>query len=85
MGNETNAGKAFRVFDVGKCRARIRAASNLVDCLALEQADFCGSSLKFAGNYFCIHPHQKDFIEITEKLRSASNSTSNVSQSDIQE
>ena len=81
MENESNI---VRVFDVEKCRAK-NGAADLVDCLAPEQAHLCGNSLPFGSAYFCKHPRRKEFIEITEKLRSKLNSLPNVLQSDNQE
>ena len=81
MDNETNI---VRVFDVAKCRAK-NGAGDLVDCLAPEQANICGNSLPFGHGFFCKHPRRKEFIEITEKLRSKLNSLPNVLQSDNQE
>jgi hypothetical protein len=81
MENETNI---VRVFDVAKCRAK-NGAGDLVNCLAPEQAHLCSNSLSFGNNFFCKHPRRKEFIEITEKLRSKLNSQQNVSQSENQE
>ena len=81
MENETNI---VRVFDVARCRAK-NSAGDLVDCLAPEQANICGHSLAFGHGFFCKHPRRKEFIKITEKLRSKLISLPNVSQSDNQE
>ena len=81
MENETHAGK---VFEIEKCRAK-NGASDLVNCLAPEQAQLCRNSLPFGYGYFCKHPRRKEFIEITEKLRSKLISPPDVSQSDNQE
>ena len=82
MANESHKSK---VFEIEKCQASVRGASDLVDCLAPEQAHLCDNSLSFGNIYFCKHPRQKEFIEITEKLRSKLYSLSDVSQSDNQE
>ena len=81
MENETHAGK---VFEIEKCRAK-NSAADLVDCLALEQAHICGYSLSFGFGHFCKHPRRKEFIEITEKLRSKLISLPDILQSDNQE
>ena len=81
MENKTYADK---VFEIEKCRAK-NGASDLVNCLAPEQAQLCRNSLPFGYGYFCKHPRRKEFIEITEKLRSKLYSLPDVSQSDNQE
>ena len=80
-----NESHKSNVFKVENCRAKIRGAGDLVDCLASEQAHLCGNSLPFGSIYFCKHPRRNEFIEITEKLRSKLNSLPVVSQSDNQE
>jgi len=75
MVNETHKSN---VFEIEKCRAKMMGASDLVDCLATEQAHICGNSLPFGSGYFCKHPRRKEFIEITEKLRSKLISPPNV-------
>ena len=82
MENESHKSK---VFEIEKCQASVRGASDLVDCLVPEQAHLCGNSLSFGSGYFCQHPRRKEFIEITEKLRSKLYSLPGVSQSDNQE
>lgn len=82
MANETHT---VNVFDVEKCQARLRGAGDLVDCLSPEQANICNNSLPFGSGYFCKHPRRKEFIEITEKLRSKIVFPLNVTQSDNQE
>jgi hypothetical protein len=82
MDNETHASN---VFEIEKCRAKINGAGDLVDCLAPKQASICDFSLSFGNGYFCKHPRRKEFIEITEKLRSKLISPPDVSQSDNQE
>ena len=81
MANESHKSKVFKVEN---CRAK-NGAADLVDCLSPEQAHLCGNSLPFGNGYFCKHPRRKEFIEITEKLRSKLISPPNVSQSDNQE
>ena len=81
MANETHTSNVFKIEN---CRAK-NGAADLVDCLAPEQAHLCGNSLRFGSGYFCKHPRRKEFIEITEKLRSKLISPQNVSQSDNQE
>jgi|CXWL01.1.fsa_nt_gi hypothetical protein len=78
MENESHAENGFKVEN---CRAKISVA-DLVDCLALEQANLCGHSLSFGKGYFCKHPRRNEFIEITKKLRSKLVSPPDVSQSD---
>jgi len=80
-----NASQKNSVFEIEKCRAKIHSGIDLVDCLAPEQAHLCGNSLSFGNGYFCKHPRRKEFIEITEKLRSKLDSLPNISQSDNQE
>ena len=82
MANESHANNGFKIEN---CRAKINGAGDLVDCLASEQAHACGHSLHFGSGYFCKHPRQKEFIEITKKLRSQLISPPNVLQSDNQE
>ena len=67
MVSETHTNEAF---DVAKCRAKLTGVFDLVDCLAPEQAAFCGCSLSFGYAYFCKHPRRNEFIENTEKLQS---------------
>ncbi|MDP1548297.1 MAG: hypothetical protein Q8L87_19965 [Anaerolineales bacterium] len=81
MENETHASN---VFEIEKCRAK-NSAADLVDCLTPKQASICCFSLSFGSGYFCEHPRRKEFIEITEKLRSKLISPPNVLQSDNQE
>ena len=81
MSNEPHASS---VFEIEKCRAKNRGA-DLVDCLAPQQAHLCGNSLPFGSTYFCKHPRRKEFIEITEKLRSKLVPPPDVPQSDNQE
>ena len=78
MENESHASNGF---EIENCRAKNRAA-DLVDCLSPKQANLCGNSLSFGSGHFCKHPRRKEFIEITEKLRSKLNSVPDVSQSD---
>jgi hypothetical protein len=80
--NETHKSNIFKIEN---CRAKIRGAGDLVDCLASEQAHLCGNSLPFGSGYFCKHPRRNEFIEITEKLRSKLIFPLDVSQSDNQE
>jgi hypothetical protein len=56
------------VFDVEKCRAK-ELTPELVDCLSLQQAPFCGNSLSFGDGFFCKHLRRKEFVEITVALR----------------
>ena len=81
MANESHESNGFKIEN---CRAK-NSAADLVDCLAPEQARICGFSLAFGGGYFCKHPRRKEFIEITEKLRSKLISPPDVSQSENQE
>ena len=81
MANETYASNVFKIEN---CRAK-NGAADLVDCLSPEQAQLCGNSLPFGSGYFCKHPRRKEFIEITEKLRSKLISLPKVSPSDNQE
>ena len=81
MANETHKSNVFKIEN---CRAK-NGAVDLVDCLAPEQAHICGNSLSFGSGYFCKHPRRKEFIEITEKLRSKIVFPLNVTQSDNQE
>jgi hypothetical protein len=80
-----NALHKSNVFEIEKCRVKTHDGIDLVDCLAPEQAHLCRNSLPFGNGYFCKHPRRKEFVEITEKLRSKLDSLPNVSQSDNQE
>ncbi|MDP1624180.1 MAG: hypothetical protein Q8L64_00270 [bacterium] len=82
MANET---RVSNVSEIEKCRAKIRGAGDLVDCLTPEQAQFCNCSLSFGDGYFCKNPRRNEIIENTEKLQSKLNPLSGVSQSDNQE
>ena len=81
MENETHASNSF---EIENCRAK-NGAADLVDCLSQKQAHLCGHSLPFRSGYFCKHPRRKEFIEITEKLRSKLISPPDILQSDNQE
>lgn len=81
MENKTHASNGFKIEN---CRAK-NSAADLVDCLSPEQANLCGFSLLFGYGYFCKHPRRKEFIEITEKLRSKLVPPPDVSQSNNQE
>lgn len=72
-------------FEIEKCRAKIYGVIDLVECLALEQAILCGSSLPFGNGYFCKHSHRNEFSENTEKLQSKFDFLPGVSQSGNQE
>ena len=81
MANEMHASNIFKVEN---CRAK-NGVAGFVDCLALEQVHLCGFSFPFGSGYFCKHPRQNEFIEITKNLRSKLNSPPDVSLSDNQE
>lgn len=72
--------RASPLFDINKCRAKMYGAGDLVDCLAQEQAPFCGYALPFGYGYFCKHPQSKKFAETTIKLqdRSATHPSSDI-------
>lgn len=60
------------LFDINKCQAKMQGAGDLVDCLAPQQAPFCGHSLPFGFGYFCQHPAKKEFVERAIKLQGGS-------------
>ena len=80
-----NASRRSNIFEIEKCRVEIHGDTDLLDCLAPEQAHLCRNSLPFGHGYFCKHPRRKEFVEITEKLQNKLISPPDVSQSDNQE
>jgi hypothetical protein len=56
-----------QIFDIEKCRAKLRGAGDLVDCLVPRQATFCGYSQFFGNSYFCKHSRRNEFIETSRK------------------
>ena len=67
-------GKAL--FDINSCRAKATGVDDLVDCLAQQQARFCGHALPFGNVIFCLHPQKKDFVENTKKQKNLDKSKS---------
>jgi hypothetical protein len=72
----TNKADEDNVFKIDNCRAKVRGAGNLVDCLASKQAGICKFSLSFGSGYFCKHPYRNKIIDDTEKLQNEPNSQS---------
>ncbi|MGA7192677.1 MAG: hypothetical protein WBW94_03530 [Anaerolineales bacterium] len=81
MASQTQTDSAF---DIGKCRAKVTGAGDLVDCLSSERARSRGFSLSFGNGHFCKHPRQNEFIGNNEKLQGTSNSLMDISQADLQ-
>lgn len=65
----------YNVFNLGICRAKVRGAGSLVDCLASKQAGFCKFSLSFGNGYFCKHPRRDEIIDDTEKIKKRARAT----------
>ncbi len=74
MENETNTSNEF---NIENCRAE-NIVKSWVDCLSLEQASFCGFSVKSGNGYSCEHPRRFKIVEITKKLQDKSISSPNV-------
>ena len=81
MENETNTNNEF---NIENCRAE-NVVKSWVDCLSLEQASFCGFSVKDGNGYSCEHPRRFAIVEMTRKLQDKSISPSNVLWLDNQE
>lgn len=68
--------RARIVFKIEECRAKLRGADELVDCLTPEQAYLCNCSLSFGRGCFCKHPDREQIIHRSknadEKLDSRS-------------
>ena len=81
MENETNISSEF---NIENCHAE-NVVKSWVDCLSLEQAAFCGFSVKDGNGYSCEHPRRFAIVEITRKLKDKSVSSLNILRLDNQE
>jgi hypothetical protein len=57
-----------RDFNIENCRAE-NVVKSWVDCLSLQQASFCGFSVKSGNGYSCEHPQRFRIVEITANLK----------------
>ncbi len=74
MENEISANSDF---NIENCRAE-NVVRSWVDCLSLQQASFCGFSVKEGNGYSCEHPRRFAIVEITKKLKDKSISPQNI-------